>query len=303
MSQLHWFNVIYIGGIHLWAFIGLFTALPVIQWKTVAFSVFLHVIYGLGITAGAHRLWAHKAYNAALPVRIFLMIMNCGANQGSIWHWSRDHRVHHRYSDTEKDPHNSNYGMFFSHCGWLFLKKSNLVTDAGKEMDLSDLARDPVVMFQKKYYPFLGPFICFVVPALIPYFFWNEGFLVSLTFSYMRYAFLLNATWTVNSIAHFYGMRPYRPESPTCENLFVAIIAIGEGWHNYHHAYPWDYATSEFGITTQFNPSKLFIDVCAFFGLAWNRKRADHMGREARRRNAEAAALQQQQQQQCPVAH
>ncbi len=150
LTQLNWFNIIYIGGVHLWAFVGLFTALPVMQWKTIAFAVFLHAAYGLGITAGAHRLWAHKSYSANLPVRIFLMIMNCGANQGSIWHWSRDHRVHHRYSDTEKDPHNSNYGMFYSHCGWLFLKKSKLITDAGREMDLSDLAKDPVVMFQKK---------------------------------------------------------------------------------------------------------------------------------------------------------
>jgi stearoyl-CoA desaturase (delta-9 desaturase) len=285
-KQLNWFNIIYIGGVHVWAFIGLFTAVPVAQWKTLGFALFLHVAYGLGITAGAHRLWSHKSYSASLPVRVLLMFLNSGANQGSIWHWSRDHRVHHKYSDTEKDPHNSHYGMFFSHCGWLFLKKNQSVIDAGRNVDLSDLDQDPVVAFQKKYYPFMGILMCFVVPTIIPYYCWNEDFFVALTMSYVKYAVVLNATWTVNSLAHFFGMRPYRPDSPTSENLFVAIVAIGEGWHNYHHAYPWDYATSEYGITTQFNPTKLFIDTCAFFGLVTNRKRADHLGREARKRNA-----------------
>lgn len=89
------------------------------------------LFYSLGITAGAHRLWAHKSYSATLPLRIFLMLMNSGILffykgmfQGSIFHWARDHRIHHKYSDTPLDPHNINKGFFFAHCGWLLVNKS-----------------------------------------------------------------------------------------------------------------------------------------------------------------------------------
>ena len=265
--QLHWFNILYLGLVHLWAVVGLFTALPSASFKSLLWCVFLHFLYGLGVTAGAHRLWSHRSYSATVPVKIFLMLCSCGANQGSIWHWCRDHRAHHIHSDTPKDPHNSEYGMFYSHCGWLFLKKETVVVEAGRAVNMEDLKKDEVVMFQKKYYFPLAMFFCFGLPTLIPIYFWGEHWLTSLTLSYIKYAFMLNATWCVNSLAHFYGMRPYRPESPTAENWFVALIAIGEGWHNYHHAYPWDYATSEYGASVQFNPSKMFIDGCAAVGL------------------------------------
>mmetsp|Transcript_1545 Transcript_1545/g.2385 ORF Transcript_1545/g.2385 Transcript_1545/m.2385 type:complete len:611 (-) Transcript_1545:82-1914(-) len=293
-SQLHMFNITYLGFVHLWAFIGLFTAVPYASWKSLVWCVFLHTIYGLGITAGAHRLWSHKSYTATLPVKILLMLFNCGANQGSIWHWSRDHRAHHRHSDTEKDPHNSGYGFFFSHCGWLFLKKDQQVVDAGRATNMQDLNKDGVVMFQKKYYFPLAMLFCFGLPTLIPIVCWGEDWLVSLTLSYVKYAVILNATWCVNSLAHYSGMRPYRPDSPTAENWLVSVMAIGEGWHNYHHAYPWDYATSEFGAMYQFNPTKIFIDGCAALGLVYDRKRADHLGRIARARVAEQQAKKSQ---------
>ena len=78
----------------------------------------------------------------------------------------------------------------------------------------------------------------------------------------------------VNSAAHLYGDHPYDPKSWPAENPLVSVMAIGEGWHNWHHKYPFDYAASEFGISKQFNPTKLFIDMCIFLGLASNPKRA-----------------------------
>lgn len=281
-TQLHVFNISYLGFVHLWAFIGLFTAVPYASYKTHLFCFFLHTLFGLGITAGAHRLWSHRSYKAHWSVETFLMLCNCGANQGSVWHWSRDHRVHHRYSDTEQDPHNSENGIFYSHCGWLFLKKPKIVLEAGRNIDMSDLQANPVVMFQKKWYLPLSMFICFILPSSIPYLCWGEDFMVALTMAYVRYVVTLNATWCVNSLAHFYGMRPYRPDSPTSENWFVSVVALGEGWHNYHHAYPWDYSTSEFGVSSQFNPSRVVIDMFALLGLVTGRKRADHVGKKTR---------------------
>jgi len=282
----HWFNIIYLGSCHVLGLLAVFLALPVAQWKTLFFGIPLtYFVGGMGITVGAHRLWSHKSFEAAWPLRLFLAFGAYVANQGSLWHWCRDHRVHHRYSDTGRDPHNANYGFWYSHFGWLMVQKEPQVVQAGREMDLSDLEADPIFMWQKKLYPFGGPFCCFILPALVPWYFWNESFLVGVGIAFFRYVLVLNATWCVNSVAHCFGYRPYRPNAPPAENLFVSILAVGEGWHSYHHAYAFDYATSEFGVLGQWNPSKFFIDTMALFGLAWNRKRATHLAVKARERN------------------
>jgi stearoyl-CoA desaturase (delta-9 desaturase) len=106
---------------------------------------------GLGITAGCHRLWAHKSYKAKLPLRLLLAFFQTVAFQNSIHEWSRDHRVHHKYSETHADPHNAKRGFFFAHMGWLMSKKHPAVKEKGAGIDMSDLDNDPVVSFQKKY--------------------------------------------------------------------------------------------------------------------------------------------------------
>ena len=93
------------------------------------------------------------------------MLFNCGTNQGSIFHWSRDHRLHHKYSDTPLDPHNIKQGFFFSHVGWLLVKKTPELIEEGKRIELSDLKNDPVVMFQKKHYLPLSMLMCFLIPS------------------------------------------------------------------------------------------------------------------------------------------
>jgi stearoyl-CoA desaturase (delta-9 desaturase) len=102
------------------------------------------------VTAGAHRLWAHKSYKAKLPLRILLMLCQTFAFQNHIYEWSRDHRVHHKFTDTNADPHNIKRGFFFAHMGWLMCKKHPDVREKGKTIDMSDLEEDAVVMFQKK---------------------------------------------------------------------------------------------------------------------------------------------------------
>lgn len=106
---------------------------------------------GLGITAGAHRLWAHKTYKAKWPLRLILAAWNTMAFQNDIYEWSRDHRVHHKYSETDADPHNALRGFFFSHIGWLLCKKHPDVISKGKQIDCSDLLADPIVRFQRRF--------------------------------------------------------------------------------------------------------------------------------------------------------
>jgi stearoyl-CoA desaturase (delta-9 desaturase) len=93
-----------------------------LRWQTAIWAVIYYFWTGLGITAGYHRLWAHKSYNASIPLKIFLAAVGGGAVEGSIRWWSRDHRAHHRYTDTTKDPYSVRKGLLYSHFGWMLMK-------------------------------------------------------------------------------------------------------------------------------------------------------------------------------------
>jgi stearoyl-CoA desaturase (Delta-9 desaturase) len=189
-----------------------------------------------GITAGAHRLWGHKTYKANLPLQLILMIFNSMSFEGCIIHWCRDHRVHHKYSETDADPYNSTRGFFFSHVGWLLVKKHPNVLEASKRIDMSDLYADPVLRFQRNHYFVVMPMMCFVFPTVVPYVFWDESLLYSwLVPTCLRYIISLNAIWSVNSFAHLFGNKPYDKQIAPGQNLLVSAVATGEGWHNYHH--------------------------------------------------------------------
>ena len=118
--------VIYITLIHTGATVGALL-LAECNRNTLIFSFALWPITGLGITGGAHRLWSHRSYTATTPIRFLLMICNSMANQGCILHWARDHRVHHKFSEMEADPHDATRGFFFAHMGWLLVKKEKAV--------------------------------------------------------------------------------------------------------------------------------------------------------------------------------
>ncbi|KAL6475725.1 hypothetical protein MHYP_G00167650 [Metynnis hypsauchen] len=254
-----WRNVVLMSLLHLGAVYGLFlipSALPF----TLLWALLCFLFSALGITAGAHRLWSHRSYKASLPLRIFLTFGNSMAFQNDIYEWARDHRVHHKYSETDADPHNAVRGFFFSHIGWLLVRKHPDVIEKGGKLELSDLKADKVVMFQRRFYKQSVLLMCFVVPTVVPWLLWNEslwiGFFIA---ALMRYTLGLNATWLVNSAAHMWGNRPYDVNINPRENRFVTFSAIGEGFHNYHHTFPYDYSTSEYGW--KLNLTTCFIDL------------------------------------------
>jgi stearoyl-CoA desaturase (delta-9 desaturase) len=272
-GNFNWPMIIYLVLIHASAVTGLFY-LQSAHANTLLWAFILWPISGLGITAGVHRLWAHRSYDATFALRVILMLFNSIANQGSIWHWSRDHRVHHKHSETDADPHNATRGFFFAHMGWLVIKKHKDIVVAGKKLNFDDLRNDVTVMFQKNLDPWFALFMCFVMPGLVCTL-WGDNFWTGFYVAGgLRYVAVLHFTWLVNSAAHLYGDHPYDPKSWPAENPVVSLLSIGEGWHNWHHKYPFDYAASEFGIDKQFNPTKLFLDFCIAVGLASNPKRA-----------------------------
>ncbi|XP_076239714.1 acyl-CoA Delta-9 desaturase-like [Calliopsis andreniformis] len=269
--RIVWLPVIVYLYLHVGALYALYLFCTETKYATLIFAWVSGLLSGLGITAGVHRLWAHRAYKAKLPLRIFLMILQTMAFQKSIYVWTREHRVHHKYTDTDADPHNATRGFFFSHMGWLMVRKHPDVIKKGANIDMTDLLQDPVVMWQKKYYPILMPLVCFIIPTWIPMYFWNESLLCAWFATVFRYVYYLHVTWLVNSVAHTWGMKPYDKTIGPTENRFVSLFAIGEGWHNYHHVFPYDYKTAELG-NYRLNLTTAFLDFCARLGLAYDLK-------------------------------
>lgn len=271
-TVLVWRNIVLFVYFHLAAAYGAYLFLTSAKWQTDIWAILLYQATGFGITAGAHRLWAHKSYKAKLPLRILLALFNTIAFQNHIYEWARDHRVHHKYSETNADPHNATRGFFFAHVGWLLCRKHPDVIEKGKTIDMGDLERDPVVYYQKKYYLLLMVVFCFIFPTAIPVYCWGETWTNAWFVATMfRYVFTLNMTWLVNSAAHMWGGKPYDRFINPSENIFVAVGALGEGWHNYHHVFPWDYKTAELGGYSA-NFSTAFIDFFAKIGWAYDLK-------------------------------
>ncbi|XP_024081401.1 acyl-CoA Delta(11) desaturase-like [Cimex lectularius] len=257
--------------LHMLSLIGAY--LSITSWTGVMVFFFNYFTFGvyvnLGVTMGAHRLWSHRSYKATLPVKIILLIGFTLAGQNSLLIWVRDHRTHHKFSDTDGDPHNSKRGFFFSHMGWLLCTKHPDVKRKGKTVDLSDLTSDPIVMFQYKYFfPLFFFFNALVVyvGVLVGFPFWHSFFIGFV----LRYVLGLHFTWSVNSLAHFYGTKPYTREIVPVESKIVSALTRGEGWHNYHHTFPWDYKASEFG--NKLNFSCQMIELLAKFGLVYDLK-------------------------------
>ncbi|XP_068760987.1 acyl-CoA desaturase-like [Montipora capricornis] len=269
-QQIVWSNVAYMGMLHLMALYAIYL-LPSAKPRTWIWTWLCYFFGGLGVTCGAHRLWSHRSYKATWPFRLLLMLFNSMAAQNTIFEWARDHRIHHKYSETNADPHNAKRGFFFSHVGWLLMKKHPDVITKGKQSDLSDLYQDKIVMFQKRYYNLLSNFFNVVFPVFVPWYFWDENlfnaFIICFAF---RYVITLNGTWTINSLSHLWGYKPYDKTINPTQNFIVVLAAGGEGYHNFHHTFPQDYANSELGL--RINASKWFIELAAALGLAYDLK-------------------------------
>lgn len=274
-EEVIWSNVLLISAIHLIAGYTLYMyIIGILKWQNVLISYLFGAFSAFGVTVGAHRLWAHRSFKAKWPLRVLLAFCNTCALQTDIYDWCRDHRVHHRFSETNADPHNSNRGFFFAHCGWLMLKKHPEVTQKGRTVDLSDLLADPVVAFQRRWYLPLGVLCWGVVPTLFGSYVLDETLLNSFLMAVMyRYVYVLNLTWNVNSAAHLFGNRPYTVKINPRENKLVTYLSFGEGYHNYHHAFPYDYSASEFGLSNSFSLSTAIIEFFEKLGLAYDLKK------------------------------
>lgn len=279
-KHANWLNIIFIVGIPLGGLVSI--AWVPLRWPTAIWAVVYYFLTGLGITAGYHRLWAHTSYNATLPLQVFLAAVGGGAVQGSIRWWSRGHRAHHRYTDTDRDPYSVNKGILYAHFGWMILKQDP--KRIGRT-DISDLDDDPVVIWQHKHYLKVVLTMGLIVPMLVAGL-WDD-FAGGLVYAgILRFFFVQQATFCINSLAHWLGDQPFDDRNSPRDHVLTALITLGEGYHNFHHEFPSDYRNAI--EWHQYDPTKWSIWIWKQLGLAYDLK-------QFRANEIEKGRLQQQQ--------
>lgn len=254
-----------------------FAALTVIPWYAFNFDfstaawvsfVVLLTCNGLSITGGYHRLWAHRAYEAHWSLKIFFMLFGAMAIQNSILIWASSHRTHHRHVDeVDGDPYSIKRGFWFAHIGWML---RNYETGKPNFSNANDLLNDKIVMFQHNYYVPIVLVMNLGLPIALGLMlgdFWGVFLLGGL----LRLVVSHHVTFFINSLCHMWGTRPYTDENTARDNPVLALMTWGEGYHNYHHIFQYDYRN---GVKWwQFDPTKWLILSLSWVGITRNLKR------------------------------
>lgn len=258
MRIKNWDILAFIAGYHLLLFALLPAFLEVVTWKAMLLCGITWAISGFSITAGYHRLFSHRTYKATPFYDWVALLSSSLAVQASALKWSNDHRIHHSHVDTDKDPYCINKGFFYAHMGWLFTYSEPI-----DERLVSDLMKNPRVMFQHKYYGWVvlfGNLAVFGIGCLFmdPLSAFVGGVL-------LRLFAIHHCTWFINSLAHVWGSRTYAKEQTAADNAIIALLTFGEGYHNFHHAIAHDYRN---GIRWyHFDPTKWIIWTSSKLGL------------------------------------
>ncbi|MPS31180.1 MULTISPECIES: fatty acid desaturase [unclassified Salinivibrio] len=234
------------------------------DWMQITALIVAFSFCGLSITAGYHRLWAHKTYQAHPALRFIFAIGGAFALQNSALHWSSDHRIHHRHvDDNDVDPYSAKRGFWFSHLGWML--REYHPNRYGDYSNCRDLQKDKIVMWQHKHYLALTLATNFGFPiafGLLHGDLWGAILLVGFT----RLVLSHHTTFFINSLAHVWGSQPYTDKNTARDNGVLALMTFGEGYHNFHHIFENDYRN---GIRWwQFDPTKWLIKTASWLGLA-----------------------------------
>jgi fatty-acid desaturase len=211
---------------------GAIAALFMFSWKALAVTVILYwVAVGLGISMGYHRLHTHRSYKIPRALEYFFAFCGTLSLEGGPIFWVATHRIHHQYSDKPGDPHSPRDGAWWSHIGWLLVGESKHNNTKLMSKYAPDLAKDPFYAKLNDYHwvSIIVVSVLLLVFGGLPMFLWATCF---------RLVFGLHATWAVNSITHMWGHRRFATRDDSRNNVLVALITFGEGWHNNHHAHP-----------------------------------------------------------------
>ncbi len=237
-------------------------------WGMIAASIALFWLSGISITAGYHRYFAHRSYKTNRFIEAILLFFGSMAIQGSVLQWAFDHRKHHAHVDTDEDPYSISKGFWYAHFLWIMHYERNIDPKI-----VSDLLKNPLVMFQHRYAVFCmfgSNILCFLLAGFLL----NDFIGAFVLATWTRLFFLHHFTWFINSLAHTWGDKPFCQEQSAVNNFIISLVTFGEGYHNYHHTYANDYRN---GVRWyHFDPSKWLIWTLHKLGLASGLRRMDY---------------------------
>jgi stearoyl-CoA desaturase (delta-9 desaturase) len=206
-------------------------------WSALAVCLALYLLAGLGVTMGYHRLLTHRSFRTPRVVEYLLTALGVLANQGGPLQWVAVHRLHHRHSDADGDPHSPRDGFGWAHVWWWMPRLPAVDDPARYGRYVADLARDPVHRFFQRYHGVLPLGLAGVLYGLGQV--WGSVGLSWVVWGiFVRTTLLYHATWLVNSAAHTWGYRSHGTRDRSTNIWWVALLTLGEGWHNNHHAFP-----------------------------------------------------------------
>jgi stearoyl-CoA desaturase (delta-9 desaturase) len=249
----------------------------VLHWQDLVVLALVYVVTGLGVTVGFHRLFTHRSFKTTRVVRVVLAILGSMAVEGSLVEWVATHRKHHAFSDQPGDPHSPHVGqppgwrgairgLLHAHVGWLFRGEDR----ANPARYARDLIKDRDLLMISRAFPLwvvaglglafgLGVALTGSVVGGLTGLLWGGG---------ARIFLMHHATFSINSLCHFFGRRPFRTSDESRNLAWLAPITLGESWHNNHHAFP---TSSRHGLgRRQLDPSAWLIDALERANLAWD---------------------------------
>lgn len=261
-KPLMWSNILFIVGYH----ILLVTLMPLYliyfqpSWAIIGVTFGLICAAELAITAGYHRLFSHLTYKTNRWIEAIFLFFGTLATQGSAIRWAHDHRLHHAHIDQENDPYSVTKGFWHAHVLWMFREQPPV-----DKKVVSDLYKNKLLVFQHKYFEILMVISNALLTLLVG---WATGdYFGALVFTWLlRQFFVHHLTWFINSLAHYWGHQNYSTEHTAVDNYILCLLTFGEGYHNYHHTFAYDYRN---GIKWyHFDPTKWLIWTLNKLGLA-----------------------------------
>ncbi|MGH3326569.1 MAG: acyl-CoA desaturase [Streptomycetales bacterium] len=274
-------------------FLALLAAVPVawgwgLGWHDVVIAAVMYAVSGHGVTVGFHRYLTHGSFKAKRPLRVALAVAGSLAIEGPVIRWVADHRKHHKFSDKDGDPHSPwRYGetvpallkgLGYAHMGWMFD-----VEQTSQRQYAPDLLQDRDIVRVSRAFPWLTA-VSLLLPALLGGL-WSWSWQGALTGffwgSLVRVSLLHHVTWSINSICHAAGERPFRSRDKSGNVWWLAALSMGESWHNLHHADPT--CARHGALKGQIDSSARVIQVCETLGWAYDVRWPDEQRLETRR--------------------
>jgi len=237
VASIDWVRILPFIGLHL-ACLGVL--LVGVSWTAVVVFLVSYLVRMFAITAFYHRYFSHRTFQTSRPVQFLFAVIGAASTQrGPLW-WAAHHRHHHKRADRDDDAHTPRHGFLWSHMGW-FLSRKHFGTDLSQ---IPDLARYPELRLLDRYdllVPVLyaaglmglGAFLNRYAPGL-----GTSGWQLLVWGYFVSTVVLMHVTFTINSLAHVWGTRRYATRDDSRNNWFLALLTLGEGWHNNHHHFP-----------------------------------------------------------------